>query len=205
MFMMPLVGILGEQDAAEIPRRVRHAHRSSIAMWHLSTFEAQRLVPAGSCGPASTRRSGLAFLFVPITTASLRRRRRRTRANKASALINLMRNLGGSFGISHRQYRGRAPCAVSSRAARRGGQSPLPELPARIAAGAAVLPSAWGERRARARGRLGWIAKTVGSQSVLLAYMDVFWVASIFALCMVPLVLLLLKRIDLKASRAPVH
>lgn len=44
-----------------------------------------------------------------------------------------------------------------------------------------------------------------GSQSVLLAYMDVFWVSSIFALCMIPLVLLLLKRIDLRADRPAVH
>jgi hypothetical protein len=52
---------------------------------------------------------------------------------------------------------------------------------------------------------LGWIAREVGRQSVLLASMDVFRVSSIFAICMIPLVLLLLKRVDLKAHKPAAH
>jgi hypothetical protein len=51
----------------------------------------------------------------------------------------------------------------------------------------------------------GWVGQTVGSQSALLAYVDVFWVSSIFALCMVPPVMLPLKRMELGAARAAVH
>jgi hypothetical protein len=39
----------------------------------------------------------------------------------------------------------------------------------------------------------------------LLAYVDVFWVSALFAAAMVPLVLLLLKRVDMTAARAPAH
>ena len=38
-----------------------------------------------------------------------------------------------------------------------------------------------------------------------MAYMDVFFVSALFAAAMVPLVLLLLKRVDLHAGRPAVH
>ena len=51
----------------------------------------------------------------------------------------------------------------------------------------------------------GWIAQTLDSQSVLLAYIDVFWLSALFAAAMVPVALLLLKRVDLSAGRPAVH
>lgn len=49
------------------------------------------------------------------------------------------------------------------------------------------------------------MAQTLQSQSVLLASIDVFWVSALFAALMLPLVLLLLKRVDMSAGRLAVH
>ena len=49
---------------------------------------------------------------------------------------------------------------------------------------------------------IGWIGKAMQSQSVLLAYIDIFWLSALFAAAMVPLVLLMLKPVDPHAAPA---
>jgi DHA2 family multidrug resistance protein len=117
----------------------------------------------------------------------------------------MARNLGGSFGIS-----------LANTVVARRSQFHHERLAEAVTPGSTAYQDtlaqaqhffqAQGASLAHAReAAFGWIAKVVGSQSLLLAYMDVFWVSSIFALCMIPLVLLLLKRVDLSASRPAVH
>jgi DHA2 family multidrug resistance protein len=175
----------------------------SVAMWHMTS-----LVPNANFNFFEFARVfqmiGLPFLFIPINTVAYAGLRP-DQTNNASALINMARNLGGSFGIS-----------LANMVVARRGQFHHERLAEAITPGSPNYENALqqaqhffeaqGANVAHAKQlAFAWIAQTVGQQSVLLAYMDVFWVSSIFALCMVPLVLLLLKRIDLKAAHAPVH
>ena len=175
----------------------------SLAMWHMTSLSPDATFHFFEWARVF-QMIGLPFLFIPINTVAYAGLRA-DQTNNASALINMARNLGGSFGIS----------LANTEVARRSQFHH-----ARLAE--AIVPSsanyhhalqqveaffeAQGANALHARDlALAWIARTVGSQSVLLAYMDVFWISSIFALCMIPLVLLLLKRIDLRADRPAVH
>jgi DHA2 family multidrug resistance protein len=51
---------------------------------------------------------------------------------------------------------------------------------------------------------MAFIGQLVRTQATLLAYIDVFHVCAIAAALMVPLVLVLVRRIDLQASSAPI-
>jgi DHA2 family multidrug resistance protein len=175
----------------------------SVAMWHMTS-----LVPDANFHFFEFARVfqmvGLPFLFIPINTVAYSGLRP-DQTNNASALINMARNLGGSFGIS-----------LANTVVARRSQFHHERLAEAITPGSPNYENALQQAQHyfEAQGAsvahakqlaFGWIAQTVGQQSVLLAYIDVFWVSSMFALCMVPLVLLLLKRVDMKASRAPVH
>ena len=71
------------------------------ALWNLSHFNAQI-----SFGDASTARlfqaAGLPFLFVTVTSAAYVGLKP-GQTNQASALLNVARNIGGTFGISYAQ------------------------------------------------------------------------------------------------------
>jgi DHA2 family multidrug resistance protein len=98
MLMMPVVG------AVLIPRvQVRWLILfglivSALALWHLTTLNLQ-VGYSDLAWARAYQAFGLAFLFVPINTAAY------TgippgKTNNISALMNLARNLGGSFGIA---------------------------------------------------------------------------------------------------------
>ncbi len=140
---------------------------------------------------------GLPFLFIPINTAAYAGLAPQKTTN-ASALINMARNLGGSFGIS----------LANAEIARRT-QFHHARLVENIAPTSEAYHNALqrvtdffvaqGASLAHARDlAFAWIAQTVQSQSTLLAYVDVFWVSAIFAACMVPLALLLLRPVELR-------
>lgn len=97
MLLMPVVGFL--------VRKIQPRYLvffgfivSALALDHLCRF-----VPGVSFGKVAAARMfqglGFAFLFVPIQTLAYSNLPE-GKSNKASALINLMRNLGGSVGIS---------------------------------------------------------------------------------------------------------
>ena len=95
--MMPLVGtVLGRFD----PRKVL-ACGLTVAAWTL--YELGRLnLNAGYWDifwPQFIQGAALAMLFVPLTTATMDRISREEMGN-ATSMFNLMRNLGGSFGIA---------------------------------------------------------------------------------------------------------
>lgn len=97
MILMPMVGILIGKFQAKYLILVGMLIEV-FAMWHMSNLSL-----AASYKDLMLARiyqaAGLAFLFVPITTASYAGIPG-SKSNEASAMINLMRNLGGSFGIS---------------------------------------------------------------------------------------------------------
>jgi DHA2 family multidrug resistance protein len=137
---------------------------------------------------------GLAFLFVPINTTAYIGLPA-GRGNNASALINSMRNLGGSVGISF----------VTTMLDRRGQFHQN-----RLVGGIAPYRSSYREAMSHAATRfiqsgsnsvtagkqaVGSIYHTLQSQATMLSYIDVFRMLAIGALAAIALVIFL-KRID---------
>jgi DHA2 family multidrug resistance protein len=109
------------------------------------------------------------FLFIPISAVSYVGLPP-ARSNEASALINLMRNLGGSFGVSF---------ATNMLQVR--GQFHHARLAEHITA----------------YNGFGWntplapVDAIVQAQAVIMSYLDVFWLLGLLALCVAPAALLL--------------
>jgi DHA2 family multidrug resistance protein len=95
--MMPVVGaVMGKFD----PRKLL-AVGLVVAAWSLYSLSVLNL-NAGYWDifwPQFIQGAALALLFVPLTTATMASIRREEMGN-ATSLFNLMRNLGGSFGIA---------------------------------------------------------------------------------------------------------
>jgi MFS transporter, DHA2 family, multidrug resistance protein len=202
LFMIPLAGQITNYIQ---PKYLMAAGLTaiSISMWHMTS-----LSPDVTFGWFQWARVfqmiGLPFLFIPINTVAYDGLAPE-KTNNASALINMARNLGGSFGISL------ANTVIARRSQfhhERLGENITPTSDAYHQAlqQATAFFQAQGANALHARDlALAWVAQTLNSQSTLLAYVDVFWVSALFAAAMVPLVLLLLKRVDMTAARAPAH
>ena len=133
---------------------------------------------------------GFAFLFIPLNLTAYSYLPPE-KNNRASSLINLFRNLGGSFGVAfvatmlarrsqfHQSVLG-AHISAYDQAAGATVRSITGKL---IAAG---VPA--GEALTRAQ---ALIYATLQKQSALLAFLDVFWLLCLLALAAVPLVLLI--------------
>jgi MFS transporter, DHA2 family, multidrug resistance protein len=191
MLMMPLVG------GVLLPRvQVRWLIlfgliASALALWNLSSLNLE--VAYSDLAWARVYQAfGLAFLFVPINTAAY------TgippgKTNNVSALMNLSRNLGGSFGI-----------AILSTILARRSQYHINTLGYHTTIydsnyltwfnhtvqylqhqGATAI-----EATQKATG-LAWAQ--VVKQSTMLAFLDAYHVLMIIVLCVVPLVFLLKK------------
>jgi DHA2 family multidrug resistance protein len=126
--------------------------------------------------------AGLPFLFVPITTVSYAGLPP-GKSNNASALINTMRNLGGSFGIS---------VAVALLARRsQFHQSRLASV---------ITPYNLAVRRHLAGG-VGALRQVLAQQVMMLSYIDIFALLAIVAACAIPITFLL-KRIKPEEAHA---
>src|SRR5262249_30463489 len=133
---------------------------------------------------------GLASIFVPLNLVAYSYLPPE-KNNRASSLINLFRNLGGSFGVAF----------VATMLARRGQfhQSVLgAHISAYEQAAGGTLRDITGKligagvpaREALDRAQ-ALIYATVQKQSALLAFLDVFWLLSLLSLAAVPLLLLI--------------
>jgi DHA2 family multidrug resistance protein len=95
--MLPVSGVLSSKVDPRILIGFSFAIQG-LAMWHMSHLDVQM-----SFGAAALARMfqslGLPFLFVPITTIAYVGLRPEE-SNQASAMMNVARNLGGTFGIS---------------------------------------------------------------------------------------------------------
>jgi DHA2 family multidrug resistance protein len=137
--------------------------------------------------------TGLAFLFVPINTAAYNGLPK-GKTNNASALINLARNLGGSFGVSlantmlirrsqFHQNRLLSEANFNSLAYQQTTRSI-----ARTLTHAGLNPIVATERAAAI------LYQTVQNQASMLSYIDVFKTLAVAAFCMIGLAVFL-KRI----------
>ena len=188
--MMPVVGtVLGRFD----PRKVL-ACGLTIAAWTL--YELGRLnLNAGYWDifwPQFIQGAALAMLFVPLTTATMDRISREEMGN-ATSMFNLMRNLGGSFGIAtattylfrRQQYNtqllGAHVTALNPqvRAMARGIQT---SMIARGSDPTTALHRAYGA-----------IWGMVQRQAAMVSFVDTFLVMSVVFLLMLPLLLVMKK------------
>ncbi|MGB7761176.1 MAG: DHA2 family efflux MFS transporter permease subunit [Bryobacteraceae bacterium] len=188
--MMPLVGtVLSRFD----PRKVL-ACGLTVAAWTL--YELGRLnLNAGYWDifwPQFIQGAALAMLFVPLTTATMDRISREEMGN-ATSMFNLMRNLGGSFGIAsattylfrRQQYNtqmlGAHVTALDPRvrAMARGIQTSM------LAHGS--------DPAAALRRAYGAIWGMVQRQASMVSFVDTFLVLSVVFLLMLPLLLVMKK------------
>jgi DHA2 family multidrug resistance protein len=143
---------------------------------------------------------GMPFMFIPINSIAYAELPPQ-KTNEGSALINVARNLGGSVGVSlaatelaQRSQFHQARLTESMSPASPAFQSAVHNLTQNF--GSSGSPAA-------AQGHaIGYIAQLVGNQAALMAYIDIFFSWAIFAAVLVPITLLLIKRVNPAAARA---
>ena len=97
IFMMPLAGVVTGKVDTRFLLLPAFAFQA-IAFWHFSTFSVESTFASASWGRFLSS-IGLPFLFIPISTVAYIGLKP-GEADKASAMLNFFRNLGGAFGIS---------------------------------------------------------------------------------------------------------
>ena len=201
MFMMPVVGLLsGRVDARLLI--AAGLIGTAIAMFHLSAFDLN--VDYSTLAWARVYQSlGLALLFIPINTAAYQGVTAKKNAN-ASAIINMMRNLGGSVGIS----------ILDTYIARREQANQVTLIrhvtPYSVATNQMLqqLQHAFIMAHGNAVDALhqaqAELYAIVQTQAAVLSYLDAFWLVGAVLVAMIPLVLLLRKPRPGAAAR-PAH
>jgi DHA2 family multidrug resistance protein len=201
MLAMPLVGaIVDKLDARWLIAAGLVA--TALALFHMTRFDAD--IDYATVAWARIYQSlGLALLFIPINTVAYSGVPAEKNAN-ASALINMMRNLGGSVGIA----------ALTTFVARREQfhQSVLVErvnpysLPYHQTVG--NLEQATLAHHGSAVGALqqaqALIAAMVQKQAMALSYIDGFWLMGVILLALLALVFAMRKAAPGAAS-PPAH
>jgi len=190
LLMMPVVGILsGKIDARWLI--ATGFVGCALALYSMTRFDGE--IDYATIAWARVFQSlPLALLFIPINTAALAAMPT-TKSNNASAIINMVRNIGGSVGISlattliarreqyHQSVLVEHATSLSSQyntAVHALQQTYL------VYSGSAVDAL----HRAQAA-----VYAMVQQQAALLSFNDAFWVMAIVLMAMVPLVLLMRK------------
>ncbi len=175
----------------------------ALAMWHMTGLDGN--ISFGWLSWARVYQMvGLPFLFIPINNAAYAGLPPE-KTNQASAQINMARNLGGSFGIS-----------ISNTELARRSQFHHARLVDHVYASSHTYQNttnqamhyftAHGASPVQAKGMtMAWLGQTIAHQATLLAYIDVFWIAGVFALFLVPLILIFLRPVKNLDTPPPVH
>jgi DHA2 family multidrug resistance protein len=190
LLMMPLAGFLTGRVDARILIGVAIAVQG-IALWNMSTLNTQMSFDDAAVA-RMIQSMGLPFLFVPITNIAYVGLDPRDN-NQASALMNVSRNLGGTFGISLVQT------MLIQRSQTHQAQyverlNPLnPNYVSSLHSMAQAL-MARGLTEAQAmRAASGLLYRTLETQANMLSYVDVFHFLMWLVFAAVPLVFLMHK------------
>jgi len=191
-FMMPIVGKLLQKG---FPAQLMNA--TGFVFFFLFTLLLSHSTLASDRAdffwPLIFRGVGLGLLFVPLTTMALSNLRG-TDIAQGAGLTNMMRQLGGSFGVAliatfiekrswfHRQSLLTHVTVYDA---------PVRERFEAIVRGLVAKGSPLLEAQRQAYGALEGI---VVKQTFLLTYMDAFRVVGVFFLCCIPLLLLFRRR-----------
>ena len=190
MLMMPVVGALSGKIDARWMITFGLAW-TGVAMFHMSGFDAG--IDYATVAWARVYQSlGLALLFIPINTAAYQAVPAAKNAN-ASALINMMRNIGGSVGIAlmttflarREQYHQNMLVEHVTPYSAQTGRMLQRLQQVYLGAHASAVDAL---HHAQAQ-----IYAMVQTQAAVLSYIDAFWVMSALLFAMTPLVLLLRK------------
>jgi DHA2 family multidrug resistance protein len=145
--------------------------------------------------------AGMAFLFVPINTIAFVGTPPEA-SNQVSGLLNLMRNLGGSVGIStvttllaRRQQEHQVYLTRHTFAANLQVQQALAGMTSRFSSRSGTADAT--------RHAQGQIYATVQHQAAVLAYIDTFWIMG--ALCLLAIGLLFFAKKNRPGSAAMAH
>jgi DHA2 family multidrug resistance protein len=145
---------------------------------------------------------GLPFLFIPINTVAYDGLAA-NKSNQGSALMNVARNLGGSIGISL------ANVVLVQRTQLHQSRLTENTAPTSLAFQSTVKHATdyfihHGAPPSAAHGQaIGLVGQLIQTQASILAYIDVFYVCAITAAVMIPLVLIMVRRVQIHA-RMPV-
>jgi DHA2 family multidrug resistance protein len=202
LVIMPIAGVVTGRFQ---PKYLMVIGLSGIA---LSMWYSTSLTPDASFDYFSWVRVyqmvGLPFLFIPINTVAYDGLPA-NKTNQASALMNVARNLGGSIGISlanvvltQREQFHQSRLAENTVPSSPIFQSTVERLTQYFMSHGAAPSDANGQA-------MGLIGQLIQSQATILAYIDVFYVCAIAAALMIPLVLILVRRVQIQAHAAVGH
>jgi len=194
MVMMPIVGFLLSRYS---PRwlMVFGLSMLSFSLFHLTTFDLS--VDFHTMVMARIYQAvGLAFLFMPINIAAYASLPRE-KNNAAAGLMNLARNIGGSFGISfvttglaRRAQFHQVRLVEKLNAANPQFQSVVRGMTRTFSGGGAGPGSGPGTAQHHA---FAIMQANVIRQATMLAYIDNFWLLGVVILCLLPCVFLIKK------------
>jgi MFS transporter, DHA2 family, multidrug resistance protein len=146
----------------------------------------------------------LPFLFIPINTVAYDGLAA-NKTNQGSALMNVARNLGGSIGISvanvvltQRSQLHQARLVENTVPSSPVFQSTLSKLTQYFISQGTPPADAQGQA-------IGYIGHLIQAQATLLAYIDVFEVCAIAAAIMIPIVLIMVRRVQIGRVSAAAH
>ena len=200
LVMMPIIG----QIAGRVQPKYLIAIGFSIiamAMWYSTS-----LVPDASFSYFAMVRVfqtvGMPFMFIPINSVAYTGLPQQKTA-EGSALINVARNLGGSVGVSlantelvQRAQFHQARLVENLTQSSPTFQSALHNLTQYF--------SQFGSPASAQRRAFGYIGQLVTDQAALLGYIDIFYSWAVFAAVLVPIVLLLIRRVGPASGQAAV-
>ena len=147
---------------------------------------------------------GLPFLFIPINTVAYDGLPA-DKTNQASALMNVARNLGGSIGISlanvvltQRTQFHQSRLVENTVPSSPVFQYTLRQITRYFMQHGATAGDANGQA-------MGFIGQLIQMQATILAYIDVFYVCAITAVVMIPMVLILVRRVQIQGHAVTGH
>jgi DHA2 family multidrug resistance protein len=190
LLIMPISGFLtGKVDARYLIAFALAVQ--GIALWNLSTLNTQMSFTTAAVARL-IQSAGLPFLIVPITNAAYVGIGAKD-SNQASALMNVSRNLGGTFGISmvqtmlaHREQVHQAQYVETL--------NPLnPNYAAGMQQFAHALVGRGLTQADAMKVATAELYRTLQQQAAMLSYIDIFHVLMIIIFCALPLVLLMQK------------
>jgi DHA2 family multidrug resistance protein len=197
ILLLPAVGILISKMDARYMIAFGFAV-TSIGMFHFSSLTLDISFPEAVWSRV-LQASGLAFLFIPIQTASYIGMPRE-KSNSISGISNLARNIGGSVGISFVTtiLARRAQYHQSVLTEHMGTSSPV--FRGTLSGTTNLLMQHGSNAVAATHQAYGLLYNTVGRQAAFLAYLDTFWILAVGSACLVPCVFLMKKA---RATQGP--
>ena len=188
VLFMPVAGILSSKVDARYLVGFSFIMQA-IAFWNFTFLDTQ--LSFGSVAAARAFQAfSLPFLFVPITSIAYVGLKPE-QSNQASALMNVMRNLGGSIGISmvqtlteQRQQFHQARYVESLSPLNPNYVQGLSQMSQQLRN--AGQPAAYTNQQA-----LGQLYNSLNQQAQMLSYIDAFKLFMVVTLCCLPLLLLM--------------